>query len=250
MAEYAGTIIRVSNDSIRPIYTPALFEWEELENGNHEPVDYGAAFDTYEAQFSVIGKMQHIDDLVNAMEANRQSATWFETNLFIGIEEVFGPDIQALTVTVMEYPERVRESFGSYSLMDIKLRALTLNIVGTADFTKLRLADIHYVADTSFDIPKKFSINPAFVNYMDHRADQGVFSATFQGTGLEFSKARRYYAQTARGGVITFPNIQGITYPWGPKGPSAGGNCRIREWSNERKVGLQWQWDMTFVREY
>lgn len=245
MATIAGQSVNVINDSIRPEAELAL-EWAERDIGSWSAYDRGVSADAYFGTFDVRGSRTAIDNLAVALEgANREQITVS----FSSGEPVFGPDVTATLATVVKYPRQVRVGYGYWALDGITLRAISPSFASIfPSLSAMRLLRNRYESTTDWRIRKHFSINGTAV-YTDRRADFGTFKATFRNTNSEYQLIRRTILEHYRASVITFPSIQGITYPWGARGPSSGGDCRIKSLSNERRAGLGWEYEVEFARE-
>lgn len=217
-------------------------------DGYHTARDRGAAQDIYAASIAFHGPLDELQALEAVLDSNRQA---FSITCGIG-EEVFGPELDyssPLSVTVEQHGEIERVSFAQYA-MPLRLRHLAPAFKATTpSLSALRLSNWRYGASSSFDIKKQFSYSGA-ASYLDHGTDVGVFTGEFTQTGTEMEAIRRALLSTVRGNAIPFPDLAGITRPFGQrKQPTPFQKCHIIEWEDlGRENFTDWRLRITFAQ--
>lgn len=246
MANLAGVDIKIVNDSIGIEWVPR-FDWRRLSNGNYFPFDIG--YDRYYSTFDIIGTRAECESFDNALGTLGRgvSAITYGSG-----EPIFGPGtITAVTsVQIVTRPELRRLGLNLWKLTGLKIMALDADggkPTTTPNIDLMRLERNAYDPNTSIDASAQASVNNT-THVTDQLVDRGYFRASFRNTDADFAAIYSAIVDE-RGGAIPFPDIQGITYPFGPRGPSDGGDCRIRDFSNVRRIGLEWRYDLTIVQE-
>lgn len=244
MANLAGVDIKIVNNSIGIEWAPR-FDWKRLSNGNWFPFDIN--YDRYYSTFDIIGTRTECEDFDDALGTLGRgvSAITYGSG-----EPIFGPGtISTVTsVQIVQRPELRRLGYNLWKLTGLKIMAIDGAMPSTTpNINLMRLERNAYDPNTSIDASAQASVNNT-AHVTDQLVDVGYFRASFRNTDADFAAI---YAAIidARGEAIPFPDIQGITYPFGPRGPSDGGNCRIRDFTNIRRIGLEWRYDLTIVQE-
>lgn len=245
MATIAGVTCNIVNDSIRPEWLPGI-RWRKLSSGAWLPFDEGAPQDKYATNFDIVGTRVTMEAVITGLNSSGRELV---TVSFGSGEPVFGPSAYATTQVIIDkYPELVREGYNYWTLRG--LRAISVGggyPTGTPSLSGIRLAANRYAGNVGFSSTFAQSMVNSF-NTFDNDKDEGTFRAQFIATDSQYSQIRAYIVQN-RGAVISFPSIQGITYPFGPKIGSSGGSCRIVSLSNERRVKLDWLYELTMKAE-
>lgn len=246
MANLAGVDIKIVNNSISIEWVPR-FDWKRLSNGNWFPFDIG--FDRYYSTFNIIGTRSECESFDSALGTLGRgvSAITYGSG-----EMIFGPGtITPVTqVQIVKRPELRRIGYTLWGLVGLKIMPLDADggkPTTTPNIDIMCLAQNAYEPNTSIDAAAQVSIDNT-PHVTDQLVDVGYFRASFRNTDADFAAIYSAIVD-ARGDSIPFPDIQGITYPFGPRGPSDGGNCRIRDLSNVRRIGLEWTYDLTIVQE-
>ena len=243
MAYIAGVPCKIVNDSIKPRIDMAI-KWMQADNGNWYPKDRSSSYDVYYGEFDVRGSRYWIDYLAYQLNGAREQIA-----VALDGEPIFGPGITADYATVVKFPKEARRGLNYWSLDGIVLAAISPGLGGSPNFNLLRLAKNEYESDHEYAIGKHRLMNANWA-YLDRTGGDQTFKATFRNSDTHYGAVRRALISSVRGNVIAFPDIQGIISPFGPNGPSNGGNCRLKTLSNERRVSLDWEYDLEFVREF
>ena len=228
----------------RPL-TKLAIKWSKTADGNWTSLDRGATEDVYESSILFRGPESELSDLETFLGNNRNA---FDITVGTG-EEIFGADVDhsgTLSVTVTDYGEIKRASFGAYT-MPLRLRLFSPSFTGSASFSNLRIDDFNYQAGSSFDITKSFSYDGS-ATYMDGETDPGIFAATFRQTHAEMKEIRRYLTTTARTASVSFPSF-GVSEPFGQRMGTGPFNTKIIKWEDMGRSNLiDWRINITFSR--
>lgn len=221
----------------KPKTTYAL-TWVQCTDGSYVAADRGATADIYETEVRVYGHLADINNLVDVLQENRTADSHVLTlNYFHEDESIFGADVDlsaGTTATVLDFGTIKQGSWGGYGV-DMRLRALSPTLVGTASLPTLQYLSFGFEADSSVSVKKQDTYGGTF-SYGDHEADAGTFSGEFTLTTANMRNLR-CFLRTTRGASFQVASIAGVKYPWGPRRGAWPITCRCIEFSDQGMWG-------------
>lgn len=256
----SGTSIPANfNVKIKKGFTPETdyaLKWIPLSSGNYSCTDRGAAQDKYECtvdfystEQTEINSKKSINEIINALEANRTAGSNVIqlSNINAG-EYIFGADIDysgTLNCTALTIDRRTQNTWKGWGL-SMRLVVSSPSFTGSPVLPVLRCVDVGIDADTDRTI-NKFRAYDTTLYYADHASDKGLFVGTFTFTTSEMQGLRRYVA-TQRGSTITISNILGVSYPWGRRTTSYPLSAKILKFEDMGMFGnSRWKAKITFA---
>lgn len=219
--------------------TEYSLEWSKTSSGNWQASDRGSTYDVYDSKIKVSGHEYYINQVLSAIEANRQQTNVLTLTCFNNVDDlIFGADVDyssGLSVTVTKLGERKQKSWHVFSL-SITLRVLSPSFTGSSTLPALRYLSRNYVGDSTFTVVKKDYYDGSMV-YFDENKDDGEFSGEFIFTLADMRSMRRYVA-TQRGATVSIPNIYGVLFPFSSRGTSTYPvSCKILSFEDKGMSG-------------
>ena len=242
----SGTGISIPQDvkvlkTFRP-RTKLGLKWQECSDGSWVAADHGLTADTYEADIECRGHYSDINNLVDALQENRAAGSHAITLSWIHSDEhFFGEDVDhstTMTATVLDFGTIKQTSWGGYGV-DMRLRALSPSLIGTASLPTLQYMDYDHEADSSVSVNKIDTWSGAYA-YSDHQSDKGRFVGTFR-LGITDMRNLRCYLRTTRGSTFQVASIAGVKYPWGPRRGAWPMRCKCIAFDDLGMVD-EWAW--------
>ena len=230
------------------VLTQPALNWVQLESGNYEAVDRGAAEDIYQSDIKLYGTRDTVNEFIEEFETDRAADNIITLSNFNNSEKIFGCDVDYtgnITSTIVEMGKFTQKTWRGYSLK-VRINALSASFTGVSAMPSLSLLRIGYKGDSDYTFNKIRNYDGSYT-YIDHKSDIGLFRGKFLFTEAEAIGFRRYVA-TQRGAIIPLYAIGGVTYPFGIKrGGTYPYTTRIMDWQ-EQMWGLHhWIFDITFV---
>lgn len=229
-----------------PSIAPAI-QWAQDSAGYWQGSDRGASQDIYEATALFAGKETTINNLEQALDANREFLT-----LSAFLAPLFAPNVDhtgSLTVAVTGL-ERRQVQYGAPSqvyALTATFRAIAPPLLSTTpSLAGLRPQD-GFTASHSYESPKVFSMNQT-AYYGDHRSDSGQLDVELSQNTATTQGILAYALTTARAGAVAFPAALSavIAYPWG-RDRGSPTNCRFKGISVSRKNLNRWTIRLSLV---
>lgn len=248
----SGQGITPFNAKILPNFKPRTklaIEWISLADGYYSAIDRGVESDIYEADITLYGKEQEIDNFINEIEKNRFfPSNFLQLSQFNDAEKIFGADLDyssTIDVTLANLKLRKQSTWRGFSL-SLSLRALPGFTFITPEENELPVlkTDIGYTGDSEDTIIKYDSYNGIFT-FIDERKDAGIFDATFALENDDMAQARRFIAtQRKEKFTISASKLPGVDNPFGTKRQlNFPLTCNIIDWEDQGMRNLN-RWSL------
>lgn len=229
------------------------YNGKPMANGNYRASDRGASQDIYETDVVFYGTEEVINTLQETLEENRESVnlTGFSDYIFAPIVD---HTVETIVATITTQNLRKMKAFAGETTGMWEL-AVTFQIVEnpalsypTPSLSGLVL-QMESEQDKTFTSMKSRTYEGE-VGYQDLNVDSGVFRAKFIQTTAQAQAMIAYFIVTARSGIVSFPTIGGVAYPFGIVRGALPKSCNILEFSFTRLNFMQWEIGFTAVESF
>lgn len=232
--------------------TKLAIKFHDLENGDYYSIDRGAAEDVYETELTVYGTETSVNDVIDAIEANRLATTTpnelYFYNLSESGEKLFGADVDN-TQTVDTYADAFKVNISTVNLraqntwkgwsVSFMARCLSPTFTGAATFPVLcPLPGMR--ADSEYTINRMWAYTGE--NFIaDQYSDYGIWSGTFKTEYANMRDLRRFVA-TQRGVEFSLASTKlvGVTNLFGRRSSGYPYNVRILELDDYGNTSPDW----------
>ncbi len=200
--------------------TQLALKWVQCASGKWVATDRGAAADVYKCKIRVTGYESYINSIIMALYNNRIATTGTPNVItlsnFAATEKIFGEDVNytsSISATVTEVAERQQTSLYAFQI-ELTLQAINPTFTGAAGTVVFENLEEAYRGYAEQTINKYDTYNSTF-NYLDHRADYGIFEGTAYLTNANMVTFLRSLA-TQRSAPVTTTVMNGVNYVFGP----------------------------------
>jgi hypothetical protein len=218
--------------NFKPLTKLAL-AWKRLSDGNYSAVDRTSAGDVYDAEVTIVGSENTVQELIEAVVLNRNTASGnaFTLDDLNAGEQIFGCDVDytdPLSCTIMSITDKAQNNFKTFSTV-ARLRLFDPVFTGEAALPTLK-PEFRYSGDSPLGVSKQDTYYGNMF-YGDRINDAGLFEAVYRLTEADMRSLRRLIA-TQRKNTISIPSLAGVTNPFGKRKGAFPLLVKIIEWED------------------
>ncbi len=196
---------------------PAL-SWSQAGNGEMGATDRGYLEDIYDTDVTFFGTLSEMNTLGNFLF--QYGRLPFYVTVSSGL--IFAPNINQASAIQVVIPviDRVMQVFFSPPSDGVQELRVTFRALSPTRLTSPAASLSGLILQESFEADKSTEVSNIFtydqsLSVLDRKNDFGRFKGRFRQDFNGTAAAIRYFMETARGSVVAFPTLPGVTYPFG-----------------------------------